>query len=193
MADTLALEKLYNDVVALWAAEAVLPAVPVLNLFGWRTPADKLNTGTPAGTRICWVPGDPSGALGELGPAAQPGRNPRSLATLGELFTCLISASDQTAPESELAQYKAARFLFDAWWRAVHKSMPGRVRLVALAWVIDAKERRFGATIRAVCAVEAMVPDVAFKTMPTSAAQAVITTELVGTGTTETDTVTNPP
>lgn len=151
MADILALERLYNEVTARFKLEGT----DAVNLFGWKTPAQKLVTGN----RITWVPGDPSGQIGDLAAPKQPGRVPRSLGTLNELFTCEITAVDRTALENELAQYKAARLLFDAWYRAVYLAARGTFVVKRNEWLIDKKERRFGATIRVVTIIEGMIPD----------------------------------
>jgi len=159
MAEILALELLFDSVVARWAHEAGPGETPVPNLFGWREPAQKLTIGT----RIVWIPGDPNGDFGAIVPVTQPGRNPRSLATLDELFTVEILAHDPVALENERAQYHVTRLLFDAWWRACYLAMPGRVAIVKNEWITDRKERRFGAGIRAVCSVSAMIPDTPYE------------------------------
>lgn len=158
MADTWALTKLFDDV----GARFVLEGLEVPNLFGWREPARKTTTGK----RIVWYPGDPQGELGELASARYPGRNPRPLATLHELFTVEITTSDTATPENERAQYLAVRELFDAWFRAVHLAASGTFRIVSSEWVIDKKERRHGACIRVVASVEAMIPDVEITSAP---------------------------
>jgi hypothetical protein len=175
MADLLALEALFDAVVARFALETAPPAVPVPNLFGWREPAQKMTTGA----RILWIPGDPNGDLGSLLPATQPGRNPRSIATLDELFTVEILSHDATALENERAQYHATRLLFDAWFRAVYLAMPGRVQIVKQEWITDRKERRYGAAIRAVCAVSSMVPDAPYEQLTVDdLPRAIVDTEL---------------
>lgn len=158
MADTWALTKLFDDVVARFLLEGL--AVP--NLFGWREPARKTTTGK----RIVWYPGDPQGELGELASARYPGRNPRPLATLHELFTVEITSSDATLPEAERSQYLAVRALFDAWYRAVHLAASGTFKIISSEWVIDKKERRYGACIRVVCSIEAMIPDAEITATP---------------------------
>lgn len=150
MTDTLALEKLYGDVVTLFAAEGTNCS----NTFGWRAPAQQV-----IGPRIAWVPGDASGSVGENGIARNPGRNPRSLGTLHELFQVVISSSDPSDPENEMLQYKATRLLRDAWHRAVHRSARGTFQIRSEAWVIDKNERRFGTALRIVGAIESMIPD----------------------------------
>jgi hypothetical protein len=164
MAIVLALEKLFNDVSARFVTETTAAK----NLFGWREPAKQLPTGVTGSTpnaRICWVPGDDeSGGVGDLGPARGPGGNPRSLGTLGEVFTVYLIASDPTQPENEFAQYKAARLLFDAWWRAVYLSAHGTLQLTKpkLRWANEKLERRHGAAIRVLLSVDAMIPDIAY-------------------------------
>lgn len=160
MADTLALINLYNGVVALYSAEGT----NVPNHFGWRKPAQAQHD-TP-GNRIVWYPGDPRGQLGKVGPARNPGQNPRSLATLNELFTVEISGCDLTSLVDETKQYIATRFLFDAWFRAVYKLARGTFAIESSEWEIDKKEGRFGATIRVVCTIQSKVPDKEFISAP---------------------------
>lgn len=154
MAATLALEKLFDDVVAQFAADST----EVPNIFGWRSPSKRAGQQN----RICWVPGDPAGAAGALMGARQPGRNPRPLDTLLELFTVYIEGRDATSLENELLQYKAARLIFDAWYRAVYLSARTLVAVKSATWMVDRKARRHGATIRVVCTVQAMIPDEAY-------------------------------
>lgn len=151
MADTLAIDLYYNAVAARFTTEGTACA----NVFGWRTVAQH-----PEGNRCAWVPGDPSGKLGELAGAKQPGRNPRPLATLRELFTVYLDAVDTADLEDEQRQYRAVRFLFDAWFRAMYRAAHGNFQIRAIDWVTDnTLERRYGATARVVVAVDAMVPD----------------------------------
>lgn len=174
MATILALEKLHTDVVARFDAEASPPGSAPAQPFGWREPGRR--TG---GRRIVWVPGnDQSGDAGELAAPKYPGRNPRPLATLGELFTVYLEAQDSTAAEDEKKQYAAARLLFDAWWRAVYLAGHGTVALEALTWVKDKTERRFGAALRALCRVEAMIPDEVQEVAPVGTGAAIETSEL---------------
>jgi hypothetical protein len=158
MATILALEKLYADVVARFGTEGP-PGLAAANSFGWRTPPRQ---GGP-NTRIDWVPGDPSGNLGEYAPAKWPGRlDPgRPLATWRELFTVYLHGYDGTAHESELAQYKATRLLLDLWLRAVYLAARGTFGIKSTAWLIEKNEKRFGATLRVVGVIEGTVPDLA--------------------------------
>lgn len=154
MADTLALEKLFDDVEQRFVAEGT----NIPNVFGW----DKPNHRGGGQNRICWVPGDPSGALGAVGSARYPGGNPRSIGTLEEIFTVYIEARDTSGLENERLQYKAARFAFDAWYRAALLSVNNLFKVKSSAWMVERKTRRHGATIQAVCTVQAMIPDAAY-------------------------------
>lgn len=171
MATILALEKLYTDCVTRFGAEGTFGTTPsgpaaaaAANPFGWRETARQGG----ATNRIVWVPGDDAqGNLGALDPPRYPGRiDPgRPLGTLDELFTCYISAADGAALQTnELAQYKATRLLYDAWYRAVYLAAHGTFHIRASSWVISTRagpkaERRFGATIRVLGAIQAMIPD----------------------------------
>ena len=158
MTATLALVKLYNDVTARFAIETPGVAQP----FGWREPPRQFT-----GPRIAWVPDDVAGNIGTDDPPRNVGRNPRPIATIRELFHVVISSSDQLTPEVELAQYIAVRTLRDAWYRAVYLAAHGTVRTVSQAWNIDRQnERRFGATIIAVCTIESMVADAPLEGVP---------------------------
>lgn len=167
MSDVLALEKLYDDVLALFAAEGTFN---VEQPFGWRRPAEQSATAA----RIAWVPGDPSGNAGVVGPAKYPGRNPRSLATLKERFYVTISAWDPAEPENERLQYRITRLLRDGWHRAVYLVAHGTFTIESETWIQVRNERRLGSALRVVCTIEAMVPDEAAEAMPIEGSKAVI-------------------
>lgn len=154
MVDTLALEKLFDDVVARFVTEAT----NIPNSFGWREPKHR----GAQQNRICWVPGDPSGSAGEVASVRFPGGNPRSLGTLLETFTVYIEGRNSATPENELAQYKATRLIFDAWFRASYLSVRNLLVVKSTAWLVDRTTRRYGATLRVVCTVQAMIPDSAY-------------------------------
>lgn len=159
MAVKFALELLREAVIARFAAEGTL----VPNEFGWRKPGQQF----PTGNRIVWVPGDDeSGDVGEQGPTRDPGQNPASLGTLYELFTVYVIGEDGAAPNDELAQYKAVRLIYDAWWRAVFIEAAGTLGKPKLRWVLDKLERRRGAALRVLCTVEAPQPDETFDYAP---------------------------
>jgi hypothetical protein len=169
MADTLALEQLFTDVVARFAGDGTSCA----NFFGWRAPAQQV-----VGNRIAWVPGDPAGSVGQDGPARNPGRNPRPLGTLRELFHVIISSSDPSAPETELLQYRATRLLRDAWHRAAYLSARGTFQIRSEAWVIDKLERRFGTALLLVCEIESMIPDEPLASAPVDTVAVIAVSEL---------------
>lgn len=174
MAIILALEKLFDDVNAQFLADSSNVAMT----FGWREPVRQ----TEPFRRVVWVPGDPSGSLGDLGGARYPFQDPevsgRPLQNLAELFTCYISASDDTDPTNERKQYHATRLLYDAWVRAVWLSAHGTYVIRSSAWVTDKNERRFGATIRVVGAIMAKIPDEPLTGAPVDTAANISTTEL---------------
>lgn len=149
----LALEKLYADVVTWFDAHR--PAVPID--FGWREPTKHI--GGDASDRVCFTPGDQAGSLGDDYPPKYPGRIPRSIGTLHELVLITIRGYDPQQPENELAQYVAARTLYDDVRRAIYLSAHGTFSVAAQNWVIDKKERRQGATIQLIVALEAMIAD----------------------------------
>lgn len=155
---TLALEKLYGDVRTRFAVEQ--PTVDVA--FGWKEPPRQR-----ARACVVFTPGDPSGTTGEIGGGKYPGRNPRPLATLYELFTVTIRDNDPAHLTDELAQYKAARLIFDAWYRAVYLSAYGTFKVLSSKWLtaVGAEHRR-GAGLEIVCAIEAMIPDAIIETAP---------------------------
>lgn len=169
----LALELLYENVLARFAAELEVGATAIEQPFGWRSPARR--TGAQ---RIVWVPGD-DGDVGAVTGAIKPGRNPRPLWTIGELCTVYVEAYDRASAENDLAQYRATRLLLDQFLRAVHHAAPGRVDVGRARWVDDKNERRAGAAIRLVIEVEAMVPDVELET--TTAASSIEVEELDAT------------
>lgn len=148
---TTALEDLYNDVVARFAAESY----DVPNYFGFREWAQQL---TRTG-RIVWTPGDESGGFGAIGAGKYPGGNPRRLATIGELFTVSISGVDPNDPENELAQYRATRTIVDAWIRAVYLAASGRYQLISTDWDRTKKERQYGMAVRIVGTINSYVYD----------------------------------
>lgn len=172
----LAAPKLFDDVVARFAekaAEFVPPRTPVPQVFG----ADELAkhptaaAAEPLGIarRIVWIPGDDSnGDVGELGAAREPGRTPRPIATLHELFTVYLeavdlagaTAADKAAQaESRRAQYVACRALFNAWWGACYRAARGTVAVVRIGWVTGKTVRPHGTSLRIVIAIDSMIAD----------------------------------
>lgn len=170
MADTLALEHLFNEVLARFAQDGT----HVPNSFGWK---EKAKHG--ANNRIVWYPGKPGdGEAGKHAPASKQPINPRSVATLLEVFTCEIQGYDANATDNEMAQYKATRLLYDAWFRAVYLAAYGTFTIETLNWDRTKTERQHGAMLVAVCTIQAMIPDAAFGTAPTDT-KAELTTHLL--------------
>lgn len=147
---TLAVENLYNQVVASFAADGI----HATNAFGWRIPAQH-----PYGPRIAWVPGDTSGNAGLSGAPREPGGNPRALHTMRELCTVYFTAQDPADPENELVQYHIVRMLHDAWLRAVYRAAHGTYWIRSENWETKRSERRYGATLRVVFEILAPVLD----------------------------------
>lgn len=139
------------------SAAFVADKVPALNLFGWRIPAQH-----PKGNRIAWVPGDPSGVVGSLLPPRNPGGEPRSLGTLGEIFTIIINGQDPCDPENEMRQYEIVRYLRDAWFRAVYHAAYGAFTVRSESWITTRLERRHGAALRLGVELQAAIPDEAW-------------------------------
>lgn len=146
MAVTLALEALYL------AVKALIDDVP--QTFGWREP-----TKHGEASRIAWVPGNESGAFGTIAAARYPGRSPKPIANLPELFHVWIIGADTTDPENELAQYRATRLLYDRWLGAVYRNACGQFAVIDEHWDTDKKERRFGAALVVTATIDAMVPE----------------------------------
>ena len=162
MADTLALSKLYTDVKARFILDANTAAFS----FGWREPTKAINAGPGGANRVVFVPGDPSGAAGKIGPARNPGRSPRPIATKMELFTVYIWAYDVSAPENELKQYEANMFLYSQVSRAIYKAARGTFAEVSDSWIIGKTERRYGAERVLVYTLELEIPDTPWPTAP---------------------------
>jgi hypothetical protein len=184
MTTVLAITTLFDKVQQRFADElAANDGHPRVDMtFGWRAPGQ---VGVVSGTRVVWIPGDESGTLGALLAPKYPGGNPyagkpRPIANLDELVTLEITGSDATNPENERAQYEATRLLYDRVVRAVYLAAHGTFRFVSSKWITTRKERRFGAAIRLVLAVQAVIPDelIDITTAPTPASAAVNVTEL---------------
>ena len=130
-------EVVFDGVVAQFLADGT----DVPNAFGWKYVARQKNVFC----RIVWVPGDDEGAsIGSIAPPSRPGNNPRSLANLEETFTVYLDAYDPRDAENERTQWRAARGLFNAWWRAVHNTYPGQVSIASARYVDNHRERRRG-------------------------------------------------
>lgn len=187
MTDTLALEKLYTDVKTRLDTET--PGIAID--FGWK----KRARWQTANQRLVWQPGDATDALGAFLGAKYPGRNPRPLATIGELFTVFIGAADPSDLQNELANYKATRLLFDAWWRAVYLAAHGTVAIVSAKWATNRTELRHGEELIVVASVEAMVPDEPYTLAPDDTSAAItpsIGSTITGPGTDDNEMIVEP-
>lgn len=172
MADTLALEYFYNR--ALTRLAVFRPTLADVTRFGWREPTKQL----AATNRITWVPGTPTGKAGNVGPVKYPGRNPRSLGTLDELFTVYIVGFDATAPHNEMAQWRATRFLYDSWFASLQWAAQGQYAVISQDWELSKNEYRAGATLVVVAAVQSMIPDLVRTPAPVDVHGHIATTEL---------------
>lgn len=154
----MAIEYLFDCVEADFKTECV--DAPMF--FGWREP-DK-HKRSP--WRVVWVPGDEAGNVGVIGPARQPGNNPRTLGTLHEIATVRVEAYDPQFPETERKQYNATRRLFDLWYAAAYRCAHGKFEVLSARWDTKQKERRYGAAIVVTVSVEATLPDITHDVAP---------------------------
>jgi len=161
MSETLALPLLFDAVAARFA----LDESPVVFEYGWKEAAKQLNQGPDGAARIVFVPGDEKFKLGKDLPVDKPGRNPRSLGTLEELFTVFIWAVDATAT-TERAQASAARKLYDQWYRAAYLATHtdgdnglGPLTIVDQRWNKEKIESSFGAEIIVTATIQAAILD----------------------------------
>lgn len=149
---TLAVEHLYTRVSAAFVEDEI----NAVNVFGWREVSKHPDT-LP---RIVWVPGDAQGSLGELGGARHMdrGNEARAIANLTEMFTVHLIAFDPRDAESELAQYRVGRFLYEAWLVAVYRAAVGTFRVRSQTWVRGkTTDRSYGVVLRAVCQLDAPI------------------------------------
>ncbi len=125
--------------------------------FGKREPTKQINQGVGRANRVCFVPG-----AGTYGPAKYPGRNPRPIATLYETCDVYCWGYDLQAPNSEVAQYEAARDLHDAVYRAIYLnpySGHGAFKITSPKWLYSKIERVFGAEIQFTLEIQSSIVD----------------------------------
>lgn len=161
-------ELLFDGVAAQFAEDAIVCE----NTFGWREPTTYPKA--PGVRKISWVPGDPTGDAGKLASPVQVDGLAKSLATLEEVFTVYVYAADVANLVNERAQYRAARLLYDQWFRAVYLAAysvgtGGRFAVLKHTWETAKKERPHGACIRALCTAQAQIPDMPYVFAPTDA------------------------
>ena len=150
MSTILALEHLQTRVVQSFETDQI----NCTHGFGWRALAQHPPNSMP---RIVWVPGDhPGGNLGDLAAPRYPGRDPRPIKQLNELFTVFISARDPREPENERAQYHITRMLYEVWIQAVYTVASGWFEIRSQAWVPNLV-RGYGCTIRVLGLVNAPI------------------------------------
>jgi len=175
-----ALEHLFDSVVQRFADEKTL----IDNSFGWKEPSRQGSNNN----RIIWIPGDGSNSLGDLGAPRYPGGLPaRPIAMLLESFTCLIVGADPQAQDDDRAQYHQARLNYDAWLRAVYLAAVGTFAIKSQAWDMTRKEGRFGAAIKVVGTIQAVIPDEPFAFAETDTAGLATASIVGGDGSAESD------
>ncbi len=151
----LALDHLYERIVAETAER--LDPVPVC-VFGWREAPKQVNQGAGGANRVVLEPGS-NGKVGDYAPAKLPGRNPNPLATLVELATLFLWGFDGTDPTDARLQYIAARRLHDVVIPICIRTFRGRWKASGPEWLKPEAARPYGAEMKVLFAVEAMVPD----------------------------------
>jgi hypothetical protein len=78
---------------------------------------------------------------------------------LDELFTVYITGQDASDPENEQKQYHIARIVRDQWYRAVYLAAHGTFAVRNEMWLVEKIERRWGASLRLICSIQAPVLD----------------------------------
>lgn len=149
MTVTLAIPHLYDAVAAHFAAEGA--QIPML--FGWREAAEQLRSDV----RIVWIPGDPAGNLGRVGPPKYPSKG--QLLTVFELVTVQITAAVTAELSTSRAQYQRVTEVRDQFLSALHRSAVGTYSVTQALWMgmhADAV-RRWGASIKLVIEVQSPV------------------------------------
>jgi hypothetical protein len=164
MTSVLATELLFDAVQAEFTADEST----VQFAWGQKEVAKQINQGPGGANRIVFVTGDESSNIGKIGAPDKPGRNPRPLYTLDELFTVHLWAVDGSALNVERAQESAARKLLDKWLRAIYLATHtdgdtglGPVAFVSLKWNRNKIERPYGAAIICVATIGAPILDIA--------------------------------
>lgn len=151
MAICFAVDRLYLAVVADFAALGI----DVPQVFGWREPARHIQ----GASRIAWTPGDESGRMGEFVGPRNTATNPRTVGQILEFVTVRISAFDAAAPDDELAQYREARRLLDAWFGSVYRAAYGTFSVADVRWDLSQTERRRGEMVIVTLEIQAPIFD----------------------------------
>lgn len=144
-----AVPALYDRVAARFAAEAT--NVPMY--YGWKEAATQVRDSA----RLVWVPGDPSGNLGRIGPPKYPSRD--QLLTLFEYVTIHGTAAEASDLTDSRAQYQRSRELLDALLRAVHLEAVGTYTVLQNLWYGMHADvtRRWGASWKVVLEVQSPI------------------------------------
>lgn len=127
--------------------------------------------GDPDAVRFSWT-GATSGTGGVIGAYLGNGVYFNAdLASAGLFVNGTTYAFDTTAAVIkpslvDFDHWKAARILYDAWYRAVYRATYGRFEILSTEWMHPRKEGAWGATIRVVGAIESMIPDSATGAAP---------------------------
>lgn len=159
-------------------------------VFGHREVIKQTNQGPGRANRVVF---DPFDSPSEDGPPRDPGQPERPLATLEEGFNIYCWARDASAPRDELAQWRAARLLYDAVRRAIYLATTDEdvgtpVAIKSFGWVPGPPgELPFGAEIKLGCRIASKVPDAPYTLVTTNL-------ELIGSiGDVDTETITSGP
>ena len=154
MSTVFALTTLFNAVKDDFESNGVTANV----IFGRREPSKTTNQGPGRANRVVFSPGV-NGRMGSYGPARNPGRNPRPIATLLEMATVYVWAFDGSAPNDEAVQYEACRLLHDAVVASIYRAAHGTYEISDAAWVVSRTERQFGYECTFTLALQGMIPD----------------------------------
>lgn len=143
------------SVQAFFAARSIGANVSL----GWKEASKQVNQGTGRANRVVFIPSDPGGRGGTIGPAQQPGQrrfgtapndvSTRALFTWERLLTVSVWAVDTTAPNDESKQIEAVEDLFEWTVRAVQAFAQNNARWGDVSWLASPIERQFGRELQA--------------------------------------------
>lgn len=121
--------------------------------WGHREATKQTNQGLGRANRVIFEPGKDK-KIGTYEPPRRPGGNPRALFRLREFVKIRIWAADTTAPNDELAQYKAVMALHGQVVRALYLAGHGTFTLQDPEWVLKDIERPFGMEMFVILSVD---------------------------------------
>ena len=151
---TTGLTWLYHQVADRFTAEAINIEVA----FGWAAVDRKIDGAVADYRRAVWTPGDDNRA-GVYDSARYPGRTPRSLGTIYELFTITCSAYDHSQPDSEEAQYEAVREVEREVLRCIALTTPSNYEILDRRWLTNQKLLPKGRALQIIGTIQSTVPD----------------------------------